>query len=57
MSLLLNDGAKGEAKECSAKKYHMKCQIEKDVILAAAKQTLEAKAKNGAQTMPDKWYT
>ncbi len=42
--------------ERSAKKYHTKCQIEKDVVHAAAKRALEAKAKNGGQ-MPDMWYT
>jgi len=40
--------------ERSAKKYHTKCQIEKDVIHAAAKRALDAKAKNGGR-MPDKW--
>ena len=45
-----------EIEERSAKKYHTKCQIEKDVVHAAAKQALEAKAKNCGR-MPDKWYT
>ena len=31
------------------------CQIEEDVVLAAMKRALEAKAKNGGQ-MPDKCY-
>jgi hypothetical protein len=55
LSLLLDDNNEGEAKECSVKKYHMKCQIEKDVVLAAAKRALEAKGKNGGR-MPNKWY-
>ena len=45
-----------EIKERSAKKYHTKCQIEKDVVHAAAKRALEAKVKNCGR-MPDKWYT
>ena len=45
-----------DIEERSAKKYHTKCQIEKDVIHAAAKRALDAKAMNGGQ-MPDKWYT
>ena len=45
-----------EIEERSAKKYHTKCQIEKDVVHAAAKRALEAKAKNCGR-MPDKWYT
>jgi hypothetical protein len=45
-----------EIEECSAKKYHTKCQIEKDVVHATAKRALEAKAKNCGR-MPDKWYT
>jgi hypothetical protein len=45
-----------EIEERSAKKYHTKCQIEKDVVHAAVKQALEAKAKNCGR-MPDKWYT
>ena len=45
-----------DIEERSAKKYHTKCQIEKDVIHAAAKRALDAKAKNGGR-MPDKWYT
>ena len=45
-----------DIEERSAKKYHIKCQIEKDVIHAAAKRALDAKAKNGGR-MPDKWYT
>ena len=53
MSLSL---AFSEIKERSAKKYHTKCQIEKDVVHAAVKQALEAKAKNCGR-MPDKWYT
>ncbi len=55
MSLLLDDDDKEEAKECSAKKYHTKYQIEKDVVLAAAKQALEAKAKSGGR-VPNKWF-
>ena len=47
---------KWEAEECSAKKYHTKCHIEKDVVPVAAKQALEAKAKNGGR-MPNRWYT
>ena len=46
-SLSLDDADKGEAEERSAKKYHSKCQIEKDVVLAAVKRALKAKAKNG----------
>ncbi len=45
-----------EIEERSAKKYHTTCQIEKDVVHAAAKRALETKAKNGGR-MPDKWYT
>jgi hypothetical protein len=45
-----------EIEERSSKKYHTKCQIEKDVVHAAAKRALEAKAKNCGR-MPDKWYT
>ena len=56
MSLSLDDADDGEVKEHSAKKYHLKCQIEKHVVLAAAKRALKAKAKNGGQ-MPNKWYT
>ena len=56
LSLLLNDDNEGEAKAHSAKKYHTKCQIEKDVSFVTAKQALEAKAKNGGQ-MSYKWYT
>ena len=41
-----------EIEERSAKKYH----IEKDVVHAAAKRALEAKAKNCGR-MPDKWHT
>ena len=55
-SLSLDDTDKGEAKERSAKKYHSKCQIENDVVLATAKRALKAKAKNGGR-MPYKWYT
>ena len=36
-SLSLDDANKGVAEERSAKKYHSKCQIEKDVVLAATK--------------------
>jgi hypothetical protein len=55
LSLGGNDD-KGETKERSAKKYHTQCQIEKDVVYAAAKRAPEAKAKNGGR-MPDTWYT
>ena len=33
LSLLLDDADEGEAEEHSAKKYHRKCQIEKDVVV------------------------
>jgi hypothetical protein len=42
---------RGGGEERSVKKYHKKCQIEKDVVLAAANRALKAKAKMAAKCL------
>ena len=57
LSLLLSDNNdNGEAEGLSAKKYHTKCQIEKDIINTATQRALVAKTNNGGW-MPDESYT